>query len=83
MTQSDWDALGGMEKFLAEMVQRGTWVEGPMIEAAAVLYDRQVVIVSTGASQQPSVIYVGVPTANEPIVLQYSNQNHYISLVRR
>jgi len=85
MSPANWVALrvGGVDSYLDTMAQLGTWADGIMLEAAASRYDRQVVVLSTSQSQPPVVTYHGAATVNSPIMLQYVDGNHYVSLVPR
>ena len=97
MQKMDWQALlikeGGLDKYLERMARKGVWGDGIMIEAAALLYRRPIVIVSSNGSagEQRPCIEISTPTqcsVADAITLGYCGysifdwnaHNHYVSL---
>lgn len=84
---------GGLESYLSKMSLKRTWGDGLMIEAAMRLYNRPIIVMISGKSQnrelsQTKVTYPGIDPKSLPMFLGYTSltkqsktQTHYVSLL--
>lgn len=67
--------------YLDEMEKDGAWGDGIVLSAAALLYGRPIVILSSDGHMQS--IDTAVPSAEaEPMRLGLVNGNHYVSIIK-